>query len=104
METKRKANARKAQLAIAKQAEINAAANRKPFEAFKTVHEKVIVEKNIKRNTPIPHGFVRVGKSNRGNTIRIRGNLGPELNTLANRLMKTIVNKTNNRKTRKNHK
>lgn len=90
VETKRKANARKAEAAAAKQAEINAAVNRKPFESIKVVHEKVIVEKNIPRGSPIPNGFVRVGRSNRGNTIRIRGNLGPQMNNLANRLMKTI--------------
>ena len=91
LEAKRKANAKK----TAKKDVMNAAAaNRKPFESIKVVHEKVIVEKNISRNTPIPNGFVRVGKSNRGNTIRIRGNLGPQMNNLANRLMKTIkVNK-----------
>lgn len=87
VEAKRKANARKA----AKKDEMNAAAAiRKPFESIKVVHEKVIVEKNIPRSSPIPNGFVRVGKSNRGNTIRIRGNLGPQMNNLANRLMKTI--------------
>ena len=87
VEAKRKANAKKA----AKKAEMNAAAvNRKPFESIKVVHEKVIVEKNIPRNAVIPNGFIRVGKSSRGNTIRIRGNLGPQMNNLANRLMRTI--------------
>jgi hypothetical protein len=83
-EAKRTANAKKAEATAAKLA--TALATRRPFEAVSIVAEHHVIEKIIPRNAPIPNGFEQVGRSTRGNTIRIRKNIGPNLNALANTL------------------